>query len=149
MSKTEKEKMLAGELYRADSPEIQADQAAAMAWLARYNAAIGHGNDVRHALLCERFASVGAGAAIRPPFHCDYGYNIRLGDGVFLNFGCVFLDSILIEVGAGTQIGPCVQIYGADHTRDPAQRRAGHPWPGARVSARPCRRGGFPARTAG
>ena len=125
MSKTEKEKMLAGELYRADSPEIQADQAAAMAWLARYNAAIGHGNDVRHALLCERFASVGAGAAIRPPFHCDYGYNIRLGAGVFLNFDCVILDVVEVAIGDGTQIGPAVQIYTADHPRDPRLRSTG------------------------
>ena len=123
MSRTEKEKMLAGELYRADSPEIQADQAATMAWLARYNAAIDHGNEARHALLRERFGSVGAGAVIRPPFHCDYGYNISLGDGVFLNFNCIILDVVAVTIGDGTQIGPGVQILTADHPRDPAQRR--------------------------
>ena len=61
---------------------------------------------------------------IRPPFHCDYGYNIRLGDGVFLNFNCVILDVVDVSIGDRTQIGPAVQIYAADHPRDTATRRA-------------------------
>lgn len=122
---SEKQKMLAGELYRADDPELIREHAAIRGWMDRYNSAGGLPDAERLALLREGLSHVGARVVVRPPFHCDYGYNIRLGDGVFLNFGCVFLDSILIEVGAGTQIGPCVQIYGADHPRDPAQRRAG------------------------
>jgi len=125
MSRTEKEKMLAGELYRADSPEIQADHIAAMAWLARYNTTIDHGNEARHALLRERFGSVGAGAVIRPPIHCDYGYNIHLGAGAFLNFDCVILDVVEVVIGDGAQIGPAVQIYTADHPRDPQLRGTG------------------------
>ena len=62
---------------------------------------------------------------IQPPFHCDYGYNIHLGENVFLNFNCVILDVARVEIGAGTQIGPAVQIYTADHPRDPAERRTG------------------------
>ena len=62
---------------------------------------------------------------IRPPFFCDYGYNIRLGAGAFLNFNCVILDVAAVEIGEAAQIGPAVQIYAADHPRDPAQRRAG------------------------
>lgn len=75
--------MLAGELYNAADDELQADQAAAAAWMARYNAAAQQPAAQRHALLVERLAEVGAGAVIRPPFHCDYGYNIRLGAGFF------------------------------------------------------------------
>ncbi len=56
---------------------------------------------------------MGAGAVVRPPFHCDYGYNIALGERVFLNFGCVILDVARVEIGAGTQIGPGVQILTA------------------------------------
>jgi maltose O-acetyltransferase len=123
--KSEKQKMLAGELYNAGDAEIQADQAAARAWMLRYNAAAGEDATVRHALLRERFAAVGEGAVIRPPFHCDYGTNIRLGDGVFLNFGCVILDVVAVEIGDGTQIGPGVQILTADHPRDPATRARG------------------------
>ncbi len=123
--RSEKEKMLAGELYRADDPELMRDYAAARAWMDRYNLTPGLSHSERNALLREGIGHVGARVVVRPPFRCDYGYNIRLGDGVFLNFNCVLLDSILIDIGAGTQIGPGVQIYGADHPRDPAQRRAG------------------------
>lgn len=122
---TEKQRMLAGELYNANAAEIQADQAAARAWLARYNASLAEGPDHWHRLLRERLANVGAGAVIRPPFHCDYGYNIRLGDGVFLNYNCIVLDVVEVAIGAGSQIGPGVQILTADHPRDPAQRAAG------------------------
>jgi maltose O-acetyltransferase len=122
---SEKEKMLAGELYRAVGPEIAADAARASAWLARYNAATTASADERHAMLTELFAAVGEGAVIRPPFHCDYGYNIRLGRGAFLNFGCVVLDVVAVEIGDLTQIGPNVQILTPDHPRDPGLRRQG------------------------
>ena len=123
--RSEKAKMLAGELYRAGDPEIQADQRATKIWLARYNAALALSADERHKLLGERLGAVGRGAVIRPPFHCDYGYNISLGEDVFLNFSCVILDVVAVTIGDATQIGPAVQIYAADHPRDPAQRRAG------------------------
>lgn len=123
--RTEKEKMLAGELYNANVPEIQADQRAAAEWMDRYNSRLAMPAEERRALLVERFASVGEGSVIRPPFHCDYGYNIRLGRGVFLNFGCVILDVVEVSIGDLTQIGPGVQILTADHPRDPEVRRKG------------------------
>ena len=120
---TQKQRMLAGEPYSAADPEIQADAAATTRWLARYNASLEPVG--REMLLRERFAHVGTGVVIRPPFFCDYGYNIRVGDGVFLNFNVVILDVVAVTIGAGTQIGPAVQIYAADHPRDPALRRQG------------------------
>ena len=99
MNRTEKQKMLAGELYRPGSAELQADEAANKKWLARYNAAMALPASERHALLSEHLGQVGAGAVIRPPFFCDYGYNIRLGDGVFLNFNCVILDIVEVSIG--------------------------------------------------
>lgn len=125
MLKTEKEKMLAGQFYWPGDPQIQADLAAAQAWLARYNASFGQPLGVQRALLDERLAAVGEGAVIRPPFHCDYGFNIHLGAGVFLNFNCVILDVVEVVIGQGTQVGPAVQIYSADHPRDPSRRREG------------------------
>ncbi len=125
MSKTEKQKMLDGELYRPGDPELQADQAAAKAWMVRYNAALGRTPVVRGALLKELLGSVGEGAVIRPPFHCDYGYNIHLGNDVFLNFNCVILDVVEVRIGNGTQIGPAAQIYAADHPRGAEERRSG------------------------
>ena len=124
MSKTEKQKMLVGELYRPDA-ELGADQAATKQWLVRYNAALAQPTSERHKLLSERFAHVGSGAVIRPPFFCDYGYNIHIGDDVFLNFNCVILDVVEVSIGDRTQIGPAVQIYTADHPRDAATRRTG------------------------
>jgi maltose O-acetyltransferase len=123
--RTEKEKMLAGELYDAGDAELQAELAATQRWLVRYNATLGAAPAERRALLLERLALVGEGAMVRPPFHCDYGRNIRLGAGVFLNFNCVILDVVAVSIGDGTQIGPAVQILAADHPRDPAARAAG------------------------
>ena len=125
MARTEKDKMLAGELYDASAPEIQAELAATHRWLARYNAALDMAPAERLALLRERLAAVGNGAVIRPPFHCDYGFNIRLGAGVFLNFNCIILDVVAVMIGDRTQIGPGVQILAADHPRDPAVRASG------------------------
>jgi maltose O-acetyltransferase len=125
MSRSEKDKMLAGERYRPGAPEIQADQAATKKWLVRYNAALALSAAERRVLLAECFAEVGAGAVVRPPFHCDYGFNIRLGANAFLNYNCVILDVVEVSIGEGAQLGPAVQIYAADHPRDPVRRREG------------------------
>ncbi|MDQ1159148.1 maltose O-acetyltransferase [Sphingomonas sp. SORGH_AS 950] len=124
----QKDRMLAGEPYTADDPELAADRAAAAAWMVRYNASLAADATGRHALLVEGLGKVGHNVVVRPPFHCDYGYNIALGDGVFLNFDCIILDVVTVEIGAGTQVGPGVQILTADHPRDPAQRAQGLEW---------------------
>ncbi len=120
--KSEKQKMLAGEHYRPDA-EIAIDAAAAADWMARYNAASTRPAAERLVMLRERFAEVGDGVVIRSPFFCDFGFNIRIGAGAFMNFNCVILDICEVTIGARTQIGPAVQILAADHPRDPAQRR--------------------------
>lgn len=125
MPPTEMDKMLAGELYDASAPEIQAAQAATRAWMHRFNASAAEGPETWHRLLSERLGAVGEGTVVRPPFHCDYGFNLRLGRGVFINFGCVVLDVVAVEIGDGTQIGPNVQLLAADHPRDAATRATG------------------------
>ena len=125
MTRTEKEKMLAGELYRPGSPELNADEKSNKTWLATYNAVLDRPVAERLALLKAHFGAVGTDCVIRPPFFCDYGYNIRLGDGVFLNFNCVILDVVTVSIGDRTQIGPAVQIYAADHPRDAKTRAEG------------------------
>ena len=117
--------MLAGNLYNAGDLELQAEQATTHRWLSRYNAALAVSAAERRELLIERLAAVGDGAVIRPPFHCDYGFNISIGAGVFLYFNCVILDVVAVSIGDGTQIGPAVQLLAADHPRDPAVRAAG------------------------
>lgn len=120
--KTEKEKMLAGELYLAEDPILAAERDSAAALLQQYNSA-PYQSASHTPLLKQLLASCGQDSVIRPPFFCDYGYNISIGHGVFLNFNCVLLDVNLIEIGDRTQIGPAVQIYAADHPRDPEARR--------------------------
>lgn len=115
---SQKDRMLAGELYQAADPEIEADQRRTQTLLRAFNG----GDD---AALPALLGAIGEGTVVRAPFHCDYGFNIRLGAGVFVNFGCVFLDVVGIEVGDLCQIGPAVQVYAADHPRDPELRRAG------------------------
>ncbi len=124
MSSTQKQRMLAGELYCADDPELAALSAKAIAWCGRYNASFAATLLERETLLREIVGVVGAGVNIRPPFCLDYGFNLTLGEGVFMNFGCVVLDVCAVTIGALTQIGPGVQILAANHPRDPQQRRA-------------------------
>lgn len=121
---TEKDKMLAGELYRPSDPELQAEMAATQAWLSEFNAAAASVAE-RRELLKTSLGHVGEHVEVRPPFFCDYGFNIRIGDRVFLNFNCVILDVVAVTIGEGAQIGPAVQIYTADHPRDGARRRLG------------------------
>ena len=79
--RSEKEKMLAGELYRAVGPELAADALRADRLLRAYNATGADEPERRQAILAELLGALGDGVVVRPPFRCDYGYNIRLGRG--------------------------------------------------------------------
>lgn len=125
---SEKQKMLSGLPYRATDPEIVADQLSAAEWMDRFNNSLAATAAERESLLRERFGQVGAGSTIRPPFHCDYGFNVHLGAGVFLNFNCIILDVVEVSIGDRTQIGPAVQILTADHPRDHTERATGLEW---------------------
>ncbi|RVT84113.1 sugar O-acetyltransferase [Rhodobacteraceae bacterium CCMM004] len=122
--RSEKAKMLAGDLYRPGDAELSADRARAQQLLRAYNGTTV-GDAARGPLLHALLGSCGAGTAVRAPFHVDYGYNIHLGADVFLNYGVVALDVCAIRVGDKTQIGPYVQLLAADHPRGPADRDAG------------------------
>lgn len=122
---TEREKMVRGELYLASDPELVEARVRARRLLARFNASDPGDAAARVALMRELFGGVGSDVWIEPPFQCDYGTQITLGAGVFVNFGGVFLDPGPITIGAGTQIGPNVQILTADHPLDARTRAAG------------------------
>ena len=115
--------MLRGELYHGFDAELTAERQHAEVQLLRYNSSADF--EERAALLRVFLGAVGEGCFIRPSFFCDYGWNIFLGRNVFLNCNCVLLDVLPIRIGDGTQIGPAVQIYTADHPRDPETRRSG------------------------
>lgn len=115
--------MLRGELYHGFDAELTRERQHAEVQLLRYNTSTDY--EERTALLQTLLGAVGEGCFIKPSFACDYGWNIFLGRNVFLNSNCVLLDVLPIRIGDGTQIGPAVQIYTADHPRDPEVRRSG------------------------
>jgi maltose O-acetyltransferase len=121
----ERQRMVAGELYRADDPELVHARAQARALTARYNATGQDDQDERRALLSELLAEVGPDAWIEPPFFCDYGWNISLGERAFMNFNCVVLDVAPVRVGDLTMIGSAVQICTATHPTEPDKREGG------------------------
>jgi maltose O-acetyltransferase len=123
--RSEKEKMLAGELYYANDPELARERRRAAGLLAQYNTTSADEPAVRLALLRGLFGAVGDGADIQPRFACDYGYSIRVGKNAFINYNCVFLDGAPIEIGDDLQMGPAVQLYTAFHPLDRQTRTAG------------------------
>jgi maltose O-acetyltransferase len=112
--------MLAGELYDAGDPELVADRARSAELMRIFNDE--DDLDTRLRVLGELLGAIGDKSEIRPPFYCDYGYNVRLGNGVFLNFACVLLDVVAVTIGDRVQIGPAVQLLTADHPLDVATR---------------------------
>ena len=122
---TEREKMVRGELYLASDPELVAARVRARRLFARFNASDPGDAAERISIMRELMGSFGSEAWIEPPFYCDYGAQVTIGAGVFVNFGAVFLDPVPIVIGAGAQLGPNVQLLTADHPRDAATRAAG------------------------
>ena len=120
----QKERMLAGELYIADDPELAADALRAALLTEKYNASSAADPDARRALLEELFDSIGDDVEIRPPLQVDYGYRITVGNGTFVNFGAIMLDVAPITIGSDVQIGPNAQLLTPTHPLDPDLRRA-------------------------
>ena len=125
MPLTEKEKMLAGELYRSIDPELQSAAAQAQQHLRRLNATPNEDLNLRRTVLQSLLGSIGELTQIKSPFSCDYGWNIHVGRNGFINYSCVFLDCNSIRIGDDAQIGPGVHIYTALHPLDAHTRRSG------------------------
>jgi maltose O-acetyltransferase len=123
-TRTMRERMLAGDLYIADDPEIGAQSAAALDLMAAYNATSVRQAPLRRQLLEQLLGAIGEGTEIRPPFYLDYGSHIRIGARCFANFGLVALDVAAITIGDDVQIGPNVQLLTPTHPVDPEPRRA-------------------------
>jgi len=119
-----RERMLAGELYIADDPVLAQEHQEAMALMEQFNASPAADPAGRQRLLQELLGALGAGTQVRPPLSCDYGYQIRIGTGTFVNFGLVALDVAPITIGDHVQIGPNVQLLTATHPLEPGPRRA-------------------------
>ncbi|MEA2828022.1 MAG: maltose O-acetyltransferase [Actinomycetota bacterium] len=128
--RSQKERMLAGERYIADDPELAADGLRAMRLLEAYNRSPADDPAARRRILDALLAAFGAGSEIRPPFSCDYGSHLRIGARVFVNFGLVALDVAPITIGDDVQIGPNVQLLTPTHPTDAEPRR--EKWESAR-----------------
>src|SRR5215217_2650118 len=121
---SEKEKMLAGQLYDPLDPELCRARDRARDLCQDLNATREGQQDERRRILRELFGAGGDSVWMQPPFFCDYGSNIRLGERVFFNFNCVVLDVCEVRIGNYTLFGPAVQIYTATHPMNAELRRS-------------------------
>jgi maltose O-acetyltransferase len=118
-----RERMTTGNRYFPGDAPLPADRARCQALLRRADEVTDY--PARNVVLAELLGLVGTGVEVQRPFFCDYGYNVRLGDRVFINAGAYFLDAALITLGADTRLGPGVQLLTPDHPREAVGRRTG------------------------
>ena len=128
--RTNRERMLAGDQYICDDPQLIREGNLAADLYAKYNATPAEDQGQRDRILLELLGSVGAGTVIRPPFYCDYGYNIFVGARSFANCGLMALDVGSITIGDDVQIGPNVQLLTPTHPLEAEPRRS--KWEGSR-----------------
>ncbi|MBD3749318.1 MAG: sugar O-acetyltransferase [Sphingobacteriales bacterium] len=121
--KSEKEKMLAGELYLASDAELLKERRHAKRLLRQLNISEYLVTKPAKDLIKELIPNAGKNLYIEPPFHCDYGTNIYCGDNVYFNVNCVVLDTMKITIGSNVLFGPAVQIYAATHPLDKETRK--------------------------
>lgn len=123
--KTEKQKMVAGEAYDPMDAQLHQERRQARLWLKAFNDMPEDREADRMRVLRQLIPNAGAGLGIQPPFYCDYGSNITIGDRVFFNFNCVILDVAPVHIGSRVMFGPAVQVYTATHPLEAAQRSSG------------------------
>jgi maltose O-acetyltransferase len=123
LMRTELSKMLAGELYDALDPELVHARERASDLCRELNATGEQEREARRRILTELFGNGGESVWLQPPFFCDYGSNIHLGERVYFNFNCIILDVCEVRIGDYTFFGPAVQIYAASHPMSARLRR--------------------------
>ncbi len=121
--RSEREKMLAGELYNALDPDLVTARNRARDLCQALNRSREEDVEERRRILQDLFGAGGDTVWMQPPFYCDYGSNIELGERVFFNFNCVVLDVCTVRIGSFTLFGPAVQIYTPLHPLDAQLRR--------------------------
>ncbi|RJG08509.1 sugar O-acetyltransferase [Massilia cavernae] len=124
MNKTEQQKMVAGELYDPADPELAAARQRARELTTLLNNSPEGAPSQRTRIIGELLGKP-SNAVIQPPFYCDYGANINMGQNVYFNFNCVVLDVAPVNIGDHVLFGPAVQVYTATHPLNAAERRKG------------------------
>jgi maltose O-acetyltransferase len=122
--RTMRERMLAGDLYSGDDPELVAEMRRAMALTKRFNESDPDDAGGRRSLQADLLGSIGDDVEIRPPMFVDYGSHIRIGARTFINFGLTALDVAAITIGDDVLVGPNVQLLTPIHPIAPEPRRA-------------------------
>ncbi len=129
--KTEKQKMLDGELYNAGESSLIRDRYKARQVLRQFNGtseeeySVAELYEIRTKILTKFLGKMQNNCWIEPPFYCDYGYNIYLEDCVYMNFNCTILDPNQVHIGEKVQLGSNVQIITATHPLDAELRTSG------------------------
>lgn len=123
--KTEREKMTDGEMFFYKDSQLMKDKGVARTMTEQYNQYTENQVELRNQMLHKLFGSCGEKITIKAPFHCDYGYNIHLGENFFANFDCIFLDAAPIYIGENCLIGPKTCIYTIGHPIDVEERNSG------------------------
>jgi acetyltransferase-like isoleucine patch superfamily enzyme len=123
---TEKEKMLAGMPYRAFGEELTKERQYAKEVLFAYNNLPPDRITERDEMLAGLFAATGVSFFIEPPFRCDYGYNIRIGDHFYANYNCTILDCAPVTIGNNVMFAPNVSLFTAGHPIHPEPRNKGY-----------------------
>ncbi|MBC6425850.1 MAG: sugar O-acetyltransferase [Ekhidna sp.] len=122
---TEKEKMIAGEMYNAKDPELIADRKRARLLFQQINRMNENAKEERDLLFYELIGEAGENLWVEPPFYCDYGHNIRAGNNFFMNFNCCILDVSTVEIGDNVMFAPGVQVLTATHPIEAKARNSG------------------------
>ena len=123
--KTEKEKMLDGELYDPSDKQLADERMRTRLLIKELNDTREDQTEERVRVLQALIPHAGEGLWLQPPFYCDYGSNIMIGEKVFFNFNCVVLDVTYVKIGSRTLFGPNAQIYTATHPVDYQERSSG------------------------
>ena len=123
-TRSQRERMLAGDLYIADDPDLARESRRARELYGEYNASSPDDPEARRRILAELLGSFGEDSEIRPPFYCDYGYQTFVGARCFANWGLISLDVATVTIGDDVQLGPNVQLLTATHPLEPGPRRA-------------------------
>ncbi len=122
---TEKEKMLSGEMYNPMDPQLVKDRFKARLLFQKINQINDNSKIERDATFFKLIKNAKEGLWVEPPFYCDYGYNIKAGKNVFMNFNCCILDVAEVQIGDNCMMGPNVQIYTATHPLEFKERNSG------------------------
>lgn len=121
---TEKEKMIQGQLYSASDPQLRKEFTEAKRQIRLFNRTTEEQLDQRLDILRNLLGKVGKNPYIEPPFRCDYGYNIFIGDSFYANYDCIILDVCPVHIGHHVMFGPRISIYTATHPMNVKERQS-------------------------